>query len=47
MVGEFYFDDSTRYLAIPFFLLGLFFIVWYYLVVLDNLEKQKAPEQEA
>lgn len=47
MIGEFYFEDSTRYLAIPFFLLGLFFIVWYYLVVVDNLEKQKAPEQEA
>ena len=47
MVGEFYFEDSIRYLAIPFFLLGLFFIVWYYLVVLSNLEKQKASEEEA
>jgi hypothetical protein len=47
MVGEFYFEDSIRYLAIPFFLLGLFFIVWYYLVVLNNLEKQKASEVEA
>ncbi len=47
MVGEFYFEDSIRYLAIPFFLLGLFFIVWYYLVVLDNLEKQKTSNAEA
>jgi hypothetical protein len=47
MVGEFYFDDSIRYLAIPFFLLGLLFIVWYYLVVLSNLEKQKASNEEA
>ncbi len=47
MVGEFYFEDSIRYLAIPFFLLGLLFIVWYYLIVLSNLEKQKASEVEA
>lgn len=47
MVGEFYFEDTTRFLALPFFLLGLFFIVWYYLFVLDNLEKQKASEAEA
>ncbi len=47
MVGEFYFEDSIRYLAIPFFLLGLLFIVWYYLIVLSNLEKQKASVVEA
>lgn len=44
MVGEFYFEDTTRYLAIPFFIFGLFFIVWYYLFVAENIEKQKASE---
>ena len=30
MVGEFYFEDTKRYVAMPFFFVGLAFVAWYY-----------------
>lgn len=31
MCGEFFFDDTKRHLAIPFFVTGFVFIAWFYL----------------
>ncbi len=31
MLGEFYFDDTKRHWAMPFFLLGLGILAWFYL----------------
>lgn len=32
MVGEFYFDDGTRKIAAPFFILGLLFLTVFYII---------------
>jgi hypothetical protein len=34
MIGEFFFDDTTRSLATIFFVSGLLFIVWFYSILL-------------
>ena len=34
MIGEFWFEDTKRYVAIPFFIIGLLFVAWYYVVIL-------------
>lgn len=36
MVGEFWFADTKRHVAIPFFIAGLVCVGWYYLVVLPR-----------
>lgn len=36
MVGEFFFADTKRPMAIPFFLAGLLMVAWYYLVMLPR-----------
>lgn len=36
MVGEFWYADGIRHVALPFFLAGLFCVGWYYLVVLPR-----------
>jgi hypothetical protein len=33
MMGEFWFDDTKRHWALPFFVLGLLCVGWYHLVV--------------
>lgn len=39
MIGEFYFDDSLRPVAIFFFVTGLLTVCWYYLVLLPRRRK--------
>jgi hypothetical protein len=36
MIGEFFYDDSTRGIATAFFIIGLLFIGWYYALWLKN-----------
>lgn len=36
MVGEFWFDDTKRHVAVPFFIAGLICVGWYYLVLLPR-----------
>jgi hypothetical protein len=39
MIGEFFFDDSLRPVALVFFLMGLVSVSYYYLVVLPRTRK--------
>ena len=34
MIGEFFYDDGTRPIAIIFFVAGILTALWYYLVLL-------------
>lgn len=36
MIGEFFFNDTTRHFALPFFAAGLLCVGWYYLIVLPR-----------
>ncbi|MFN8351837.1 MAG: hypothetical protein U0U25_10275 [Flavobacteriales bacterium] len=36
MIGEFFFADTKRHVAIPFFVAGLALVGWYYLVLLPR-----------
>lgn len=36
MIGEFFYDDGTRPLAIGFFVAGILVVLWYYLVLLPK-----------
>lgn len=42
MIGEFWFEDRSRLLALPFFIAGLLCVGWYYLVVLSRREAMAA-----
>lgn len=42
MIGEFWFEDRSRLLALPFFIAGLLCVGWYYLVVLPRREAMAA-----
>lgn len=41
MIGEFWFEDKQRHVAIPFFIAGLLCVAWYYLVVAPRLAKRE------
>jgi len=41
MIGEFWFDDTQRHLAIPFFIVGLLCVGWYYLVITPRLARKE------
>ena len=36
MIGEFWFEDTKRQVAVPFFIAGLLCVAWYYLVLLPR-----------
>ena len=40
MIGEFWFEDTQRHLAIPFFIAGLLCVGWYYLVIAPRSAKK-------
>ena len=46
MVGEFYFDDSIRFVSVPFFAIGLAILGWYHLYVKGKV-KTKDPVEES
>jgi len=42
MIGEFWFDDTKRHWAVPFFVAGLLVVGWYYLVILPRRRRADA-----
>ena len=42
MIGEFWFDDTSRQVAIPFFIVGRLCVGWYYLVMLPSQAHRRA-----
>lgn len=36
MIGEFWFEDTKRHWAVPFFAAGLLIVAWYYLILLPR-----------
>ncbi len=40
MIGEFWFDDKKRHVAVPFFIAGLLCLGWYYLAVRPRQAKK-------
>ncbi len=47
MIGEFFFNDTTRRFALPFFAAGLLCVAWYYLVVLPRIPMRNDPVTQA
>lgn len=41
MVGEFFFADTKRHVAIPFFIAGLLLVAWYYLVMMPRRARRQ------
>ncbi len=41
MIGEFYFDDSSRPIAIIFFTIGLILLAYYYLIYIPFIASRK------
>jgi hypothetical protein len=44
MIGEFYYNDNTRTIAAVFFVIGLLFIVTYYLFI---KQKKESPDHSS
>lgn len=45
MIGEFYFKDTTRPIALIFFIIGLMILLIYYLSRIFSARSKKIPEQ--
>jgi hypothetical protein len=41
MIGEFWYEDKHRMLALPFFILGLLCVAWYYGVELPKIRRRE------
>ena len=47
MTGEFFFEDTIRHLALPFFIAGLLCVAWYYLVLMPRGKGRFAEDDDA
>ncbi len=45
MVGEFFFDDTIRYISVPFFVIGLMVLGWYHLYVKGKIKTKDSIEE--
>ncbi|MBK8226496.1 MAG: hypothetical protein IPK70_04910 [Flavobacteriales bacterium] len=41
MMGEFWFEDTKRHWAVPFFIAGILVVGWYYAVMLPRKRRQR------
>lgn len=44
MIGEFWFEDRSRAIAVPFFAAGLLCVAWYYVLILPKERRKYAAE---
>ena len=47
MTGEFFFQDTIRHLALPFFIAGLLCVAWYYLVLMPQGKGRFTEDDDA
>lgn len=47
MIGEFWYEDTIRHLAVPFFVAGLLCVSWYYVVILPGKLRKAANRRSA
>ena len=47
MVGEFFFDDTIRYISVPFFVIGLMVLAWYHLYIKGKIKTKDSIEESS